>query len=217
MFLEIYCFIPGNCRRILVPQGYTVQWIHPGSFNGKLTVFWSFAFFFFFDLVEWSVTPALSRVCAKSIGAIICSIECHNLSIYLLPCSISGEFLALSLLPCIDASFTTCSSDLKSIWVYFFFFWPHPLQEKFSDLGIEPSPQQWSKPQQWQCWILNPMSWQGPAESTFNQHLRLSTHWVLDWKLAIYVSTKPHLNGNGSGVRLKKWETSWDLWLTGYP
>ena len=36
------------------------------------------------------------------------------------------------------------------------FFWLHLHHEDIPGWGTEPMTQQWPKPQEWQCWILNP-------------------------------------------------------------
>ena len=38
-----------------------------------------------------------------------------------------------------------------------FCFWPCPWHVEFPRSGIEPAPQRWPKPLQWQCHILNPL------------------------------------------------------------
>ena len=43
---------------------------------------------------------------------------------------------------------------------FFFFFWWRSQQAEVLGPGIKPLPQQWPKPQQWQCQILNLMSYQ---------------------------------------------------------
>ena len=50
------------------------------------------------------------------------------------------------------------------IWTpnfFFFSFWPHPLQAEVPRPGIEPVPHQWPEPPQWQCQILNVLSYKG--------------------------------------------------------
>ena len=44
---------------------------------------------------------------------------------------------------------------------FFFFFWPCPQHTEVPRSGAELLPQQGPKSQQWQCWILNPLSHQG--------------------------------------------------------
>ena len=46
-------------------------------------------------------------------------------------------------------------SKLFFFFFFFFFFLPCPCHVEVPGPGIEPEPQQWLKPQQWQCWVLN--------------------------------------------------------------
>ena len=41
---------------------------------------------------------------------------------------------------------------------FFKFFWSHLWQVEVPGPGIKPVPQQWPKSLEWQCWILNPLS-----------------------------------------------------------
>ena len=54
------------------------------------------------------------------------------------------------------------------IWIYItlyririVFFFPYPQHAEVPRPGIKPMPQQWPKPLQWQCWILNPLYHKG--------------------------------------------------------
>ena len=49
----------------------------------------------------------------------------------------------------------------------FFFGHAHARQAKIPRPGIETPPQQQSKPQQWQCWILNLLHHQGTSPFPF--------------------------------------------------
>ena len=47
-----------------------------------------------------------------------------------------------------------CSSSIFNIYIYIY-FWPCPWHAEVPQSSIELSPQQWTKPLQWQCQILN--------------------------------------------------------------
>lgn len=48
-------------------------------------------------------------------------------------------------------------TELKS---FFFYIWLCPWHSKVSRPGIKPMPLQWPEPQQWRCWVLNPVNHQ---------------------------------------------------------
>ena len=55
-----------------------------------------------------------------------------------------------------------------TVLLYLMFFWPHPQHAEVPRPGIEPTPQRWPEPQQWQHWIINLLSNQGtPALPNF--------------------------------------------------
>ena len=56
---------------------------------------------------------------------------------------------------------TIQSLQLRLLFLFLFLFWPHPWHVEVLWPGIKRAPQQWPKPQQWQHWILSPLSHQG--------------------------------------------------------
>ena len=150
-----------------------------------------FFLFLIFDLAEWLHTPALSIVHAKSIRALICDIECHNLHLHasIDPGSQGNSWLC-PLYPA-DADLTTCSSDLKNFCSYlknYYFFLDHTAWGILVLWpGIELIPPA-AEGQIFNHWTAREV----PSGSTFNQHLGLFTRSFLDWELIICASLGSH-------------------------
>ena len=49
------------------------------------------------------------------------------------------------------------------LFIYYYYFQPHPKHVEVPGPGIKPAPQQQCEPQQWQRWILNPLSHKGTS------------------------------------------------------
>lgn len=62
----------------------------------------------------------------------------------------------------------------------FFFFWSYPSHTEVPLPGIESVPQQWPEPQQWECQILNPLSYQGTPSFLLSFFLFVVfLYWIL--------------------------------------
>ena len=105
--------------------------------------------------------------------------SCVHFSLLFFPlhslyCIISIDLSSSSLIIfCFSSLLLSLSSEIFiSVIVLFdytisFFLWPHPCHVDFPGPGIEPVPQQWPEPQQWQHWIFNLLHYQETLEFLF--------------------------------------------------
>ena len=88
--------------------------------------------------------------------------------------------------------------SLSLFFFFFFYFWPYLQHVEVPELGSEPTPQQWPKPLQWQCWILNLLH---------QQRIPCLSFWFTT--LSIRTSSSIHVAANGISFS--------SLWLSNIP